>query len=577
VLRRLSFLQKNFLFSVVFMLSIGAVLSVSTYWLQGTVMTDTLKESGTRLADLWTQETDPKLIAEGLQNKDVQSNVQKTLTSKLDELSKYNPNVTQAYLLQKDFVENTKVVFVASPTVLLKDNFKPGDSYQSADAFNEGFKSIQSAKTTTPTAIYTDDYGVWFTVLTPIRNEKGDMIAVLGVDMDASPIHSSQLSLIRQLLIALVALFLPLLLVQYFGLRRILTPLKQLTVSVREISQGNLNVEAMEVNSSDEIGVVIQGFNEMVARLRTMMTELEVASTQLASSFEQVNDVTGQTRKQSSHILQTLQEISKSTEYLAAEAERGNNQLLAMNETMGEIIMHTTTASHSIDTCVSESDKGISIIEELKQKSTETEQITLQVGRKIYNLEALTRRINDLLRSIQEVAEQTGLLSLNASIEAARAGEHGRGFSVVAEEIRKLSTTAKIASEEIASLLTHISKDINSTSQEMRQAEEMLQVQSGQVSHTIQSFYHIREAVRSVADSVALVNKTMRVVSENKESLLSTVESVSAMSEESAASVQEIQSSFLLQIEAVQNLHDSSQSMQEQANRMVSFLSSDEE
>lgn len=572
---RLSFLQKNFLFSTSMILLLGLVLCTSTYWLQGKVMSESLANQGKGLSDLWASQFDTKLVAEGLQNPDPNSDVQKALTDKLDWLATHNPNVAQGYLIQTT-LKDGKLVLVAAPHSLQESGLKAGDSLDAVDAFATAMQSLGKTNETTASPIYDDLLGAWLSFLTPIKDSSGHTIAIFGIDMSASIVKQSQMELARQMIVALLVLYIPILLLQFFSLRKIINPIKQLSLTVRQVAKGNLQVPEVPVTTQDEVGVVISGFNEMVVKLRAMMSEMELATHQLAASFGQVSDVSQHTQQQADQILRSLQEISSSTEYLAVEAEQGNNQLLGINVKIGEIREHTTAASQTIEHCVHESARGISTVEVLKQKSVETEQITLRVGKKIYSLEERTRRINDLLSSIQVIAEQTGLLSLNASIEAARAGEHGRGFSVVAEEIRKLSSNTKTASEEIASLLLDISHDINSTSHEMRIAEEMLKEQAGEVVNTIQNFYQIRDFIDAVSDSVQMVNHTLQVVEENKESLLSTVESVSAMSEETAASVEEIQANFMLQMDAIESLHQSSQSMQNQANRMIGYLKTDE-
>ncbi|MFD2168904.1 methyl-accepting chemotaxis protein [Tumebacillus lipolyticus] len=569
--KKISFFQKNLLLSAIFVLLIGITMIGASYYFEGKVINETLSQQGKGLGSLVAGSFDTARVKEAITNTDINSDVQKQLIAELDKIGANNSNIAQAYIFQTKMNADGKFVAVANPTSLLELEALPGTELEPFPAYVLAYEEMLNTKKPTTTEVYDDHIGSWFTTLSPVLDSRGDVVAVLGIDMSANIIADSQLMMVERLGLALVVLFLIIFAVQYFNLKRMLFPIKELSHAVDQVGSGNLNVE-LEVRSQDEVGVVVAGFNEMVKKIRNMMQEIEGATGQLVTTFTQVASVSDNSKGQAEHVLRSLQEISTTTEYLASEAERGNSQLWDINTKIGEILTHTSEAHSSIEKCVDESVQGIDIVEGLKQKSSQTEAITLGLGQKIYSLEERTRRINSLLSSIQDVAEQTGLLSLNASIEAARAGEHGRGFSVVADEIRKLSANTKQASQEIDELLSDISRDIVSTGQEMRIAEDSLREQTTQVEDTIQSFYHIRNTVQQVASSVQKVTQTIQVVEQSKESLLATVESVSSMSEQTAASVELIQQNFTEQLKSIYSLNESNQALQEQASRLASQL-----
>ena len=568
---KLTFFQRTILIASFFVLFVGVVLTGSAYYFSGQVLSDSLTQQGLGLSNLWSKQFTTQQMEAALKDRDPNSAIQKAMTAKLDELGSLNQNVAQSYIFETKLNANGNNVAMANASKLLEVGLKPGDEYPAPNEFSSAFQLAIETKKTQASPIYSDQVGHFITVITPILGSTGEVIALFCMDMSADVVGESQLTLVKTLGIALVILYLMILTAQYFNLKRMLSPISQLSNAVQEVGAGNLDIE-IPVRGHDEMSVVVSGFNDMVRKVRGMMRDLEHAASQLQSTFAEVSAVTESTNQQGEQVLASLEEISTSTEYLASEAERGNSQLWDMNEKIGDILRNTSAASASIDTCVGESQSGLSTIDTLKRISDETVQITLGVGRKIYTLEERTRLINDLVASIQQIAEQTGLLSLNASIEAARAGEHGRGFSVVAEEIRKLSTNAKQASEEIAAMLNHISDDVVSTGREMRTAEQSLRDQSKNVEDTIQSFYRIRDNVGMVAENIERVQKTIQVVEQSKETLLSTIESVSSMSEETAASVAMIQTNFRDQIASVQNLKSSTKSIQESVDRLANRL-----
>lgn len=566
----MSFLQKNILLSAFFTLLVGITLTVSSFYFEGKVINDTLQSQGEGMGNLLVQQFDETLIKQGITDTNLNSETQKSLIATVDELSTYNKNIAQGYLFQKDLNSNGNFVTLATPTALVEMGLGPGFEFVPPPPLIEAYEKMKQTKQATSSSVYSDQLGTWFTVITPVLDKNGEIIAIFGIDMSASIIQDSQWSMVKRLSATLLILFVIAFSIQYLNLRRLLQPIKDLSQAVHQVTQGNLNI-VLPVKSQDEVGIVVSGFNEMIQQIGKNMTDIEFSNKQLVATFKQVATVSDSTSTQAKDVLMSLEEITSSTDHLAHEAESGNHQLLEINLQIEEILRNTSAASDSITTCLTESNQGIKIVDALKHKSAETENITLNVGQKIYGLEGRMRRINDLLASIQDVAEQTGLLSLNASIEAARAGEHGRGFSVVAEEIRKLSTNSKQASEEIGSLLKIISADVGSTGNEMRVAEQSLNEQSSHIEKTIESFYQIRNHILAVVNRIKKVNETIQIVEKSKETLLITVESVSSMSEQTAASVEMIQQSFTKQLELIHQLNESCRALQEQASSLNSL------
>lgn len=573
MIKKLTFFQKNILLAAIFTLMVGITLTASSFYSEGKVIRDTLTQQGVGLTNLLASQFDLEQIKQGAKQPDTNSDVQKKLIQVLDNMSTNNSNIAQGYLFQPDLTATGKGIFIATPTPVIELGLKPGTEYEPPQEFSDAFLKAKETKKPVASEIYTDDLGSWFSVLTPILGSNGEVVALFGIDMSANIIQESQWSMVKWQSLALVILFVLVTLIQYLNLKRMLAPIKALSHAVHEVGTGNMNIE-LKVNSHDEVGVVASGFNGMVKKIRNNMADLELAGKQMVLTFDQVASVSDTTNEQAKNVLLSLEEITASTEHLAYEAEKGNHQLLEINTQIEGILDYTSEASSSINNCLNQSDSGILVIEALKNNSDKTEQITLKVGEKIYGLEGRMRRINDLLTSIQDVAEQTSLLSLNASIEAARAGEHGRGFSVVAEEIRKLSTNSKQASEEIGTLLNAISQDVGATGHDMRIAETYLREQGTHVENTIHSFYQIRNHIETVVESIQKVNETVQTVERGKESLLTTVESVSSMSEQTAASVEMIKHNFTEQLQTIHTLNESCQAMQETANTLTDHVRS---
>ena len=165
-----------------------------------------------------------------------------------------------------------------------------------------------------------------------------------------------------------------------------------------------------------------------------------------------------------------------------------------------------------------------------------TIEITSKVKDDVRLLETSSTEIKKFVAIIADIAEQTNLLSLNASIEAARAGEAGRGFSVVAEEIRKLADGSRQAAEEINKVVEIIEKQTGDTVETAKKAEKIVEKQAETVGATKEAFHKIYCATEEVIESVDNVKVKVKGMNKERAGTLEAISSISAVSEETAAS-----------------------------------------
>ena len=199
---------------------------------------------------------------------------------------------------------------------------------------------------------------------------------------------------------------------------------------------------------------------------------------------------------------------------------------------------------------------GISAVENLKVKANETSDVTKGV---IVDIEALAREtssIENIVATINDIASQTNLLSLNASIEAARAGEAGRGFAVVAEEIRKLAEQSAVSAGEIGTIIASITSKTEKTATAAKHAEEIVKQQEDAVSTTLSEFNVISENVKTIASHLKDIGLQVAEMEKAKVNTLSAVEGISAVSEEAAASSAEVENTALTSQNAAKDLND---------------------
>jgi methyl-accepting chemotaxis protein len=212
-----------------------------------------------------------------------------------------------------------------------------------------------------------------------------------------------------------------------------------------------------------------------------------------------------------------MHEAARIVEEVAASAQQmtGTAQQAALvAQTGGKAVEQTITSMNRIQRQVQESS---GIVKELGQKG---------------------REIGAIVETINQIAEQTNLLALNAAIEAARAGEHGRGFAVVADEVRKLAERASASTQEISALIGTILSEVNAAVRAMETSCQDVAEGVAQSENAGGSLTHILAEVRTVADTVESVTTSAQKMAASVEQVLSTVETVRQVARENETTVE---------------------------------------
>lgn len=167
---------------------------------------------------------------------------------------------------------------------------------------------------------------------------------------------------------------------------------------------------------------------------------------------------------------------------------------------------------------------------------------------------------------------QTNLLSLNASIEAARAGEAGRGFAVVAEEIRKLADQSMEAANQIQNTVKDITEQNKEAVSTAGKAEEIVSSQIEALTRTINVFKKINLHVNSLADNFKDIIERLKTIETVKEGALTSIQNISAVTQQTAASSEEMNATAILQMEAVEQLSKSANILENDAKKLVEAI-----
>lgn len=275
---------------------------------------------------------------------------------------------------------------------------------------------------------------------------------------------------------------------------------------------------------SEELKVIVNEFGESTITVNKSIDEIAGGAKNTAQSIQEETILIDNINKKIKDVSLSTMEVSKCSE-AASEAVANGTKSMDMLAEKSRYIMHKNSA-------VSASMK------ELEVKSSDIASIT---------------------NVISEIANKTNLLALNASIEAARAGEAGRGFAVVAEEISKLAEECRTNAENIEKIVVQLQNDTKESVLNVEKLVEETMAQGQIVTNTSESFKKIEESINTVQDEILDVNKHMKDVIDANEKILTSIMSLSSISEETLAVSEEstsISSESLIKVQILESISD---------------------
>ncbi len=365
---------------------------------------------------------------------------------------------------------------------------------------------------------------------------------------------------IQSMLVTLIVVFLILtvLLIAFsiYVIRTIVKGVVGVTDNMIVLSKNDLTIEVKEDDAKDEIGKMNNSFAVFKKNLYGAVSTMNDASNSLADAFVTMQDKTSSANH-------SMGEISKAAFELAnaatTQAEDIADIVTSMNE-LNDIMNRSITTADSLTEASNAIDgvtkKGNDTVDQLAEINTASLEAFNKIFDSIESIRTLAEKISEASGLISGIANQTNLLSLNASIEAARAGEQGRGFAVVAEEIRKLSDESKTNVEVITNILQELSEAAGVATKLSSEVKDYVGRQNDSVEETRSAFMNIVSTVGNVNEAIGEIENINKVLEQKVRAISTSVESLSSISEENAATAEELSSTSEIVKKSVNELVD---------------------
>ena len=343
--------------------------------------------------------------------------------------------------------------------------------------------------------------------------------------------------------------------------------INRFSVAFKHISAGDFTT-LMKSKRKDEFGALAQDMDNTMTTIKNLIAEMATFGHNVSDSAYKVSEASTDILSSINEVSSTVNVMSQGVGEQAKDTEKSFLQMTDFAAQIGEAYTDTTNVGNVANNTQQIISNGKNIVDNLIDQVTATSEITNVIIKDIEELERHSKSIGSVVGTINDIASTTNLLSLNASIEAARAGDAGRGFAVVADQIRNLAEQSVESVKSIEKIIQNIQQKTQVTVASANRAEQLLGSQTEALNNTVKVFQDVDGHMIELLEKMNHITNNMGTITVSKDEVLDAIKNIAAVTEETLASSEVVDTNVSNQITAIETLNQQAEEMKEKAKEL---------
>lgn len=491
-----------------------------------------------------------------------------------DTLKKGNETLSENYELIDKLKQERDVelsIFYGDTRVLTTLKDSSGKREINKKMSKEIYDIIQRGE-----SYFTDDlelFGVPYSgCYVPLYQPNSDkIVGSIFCGRSQAEVNAAAHSTIVSMALSMMGVFIVAIVIGMFVITRIVKHLDGAVDYLGTLSKGALNLTVKKdlVVRKDEVGDIARAIQRLVESMRDIITNITTSSQALQGFSEKFSASFDRIAESINNVNIAVDEIANGSSSQAAETMSANQKVTQMGTALDETTANVETLGSSSVKMREYNKTAAKNLDELSAISETTKSSVLLVQNQTNQTNDSAQEIREATELITDIANQTNLLSLNASIEAARAGENGRGFAVVADEIRNLSEQSRESAERIVEIVNTLIANSNTSVTTMNEVAENIRTQNNKIEETGEMFRSLNEEIAEVTEAIEKIRKQTEALDVQKKEVLDIVDGLAAIAEQNAAGTEETSASMAEFHEIIDSCHEATEELTKLAQNLA--------